>query len=117
VRVNGLLVGYLSRDDAALYRPGLLKLTEKSTNNLVALHAVVVGGGERPDGLGRLGVFIDHDPADFGLAPHQVVSGQNRTGLSRALASDLDDDQMAKRGRSTPSPSPRSRRRALMTVW
>jgi HIRAN domain len=93
VRINGLLVGYLSREDAALYRPGLLKLMEKSANNLVALHAVIVGGGERSDGLGRLGVFIDHDPADFGLAPHHVPSGQIRTGLSQALASDLDDDR------------------------
>ena len=33
----------------------------------VALNGVIVGGGIREDGPGRLGVFLRHDPADFGL--------------------------------------------------
>jgi rubrerythrin len=92
VRIDGLLVGYLSRDDAAEYRPGLLRLIATSANGLVALHAVVVGGGPRPDGIGYLGVFLDHDPADFGLAPHHTSNGHLRTGLSEAIATDLEDD-------------------------
>ena len=92
VRIDGLLVGYLSRDDAAAYRPGLLRLIQASTNGLVALHAVVVGGGPRPDGIGYLGVFLDHDPTDFGLAPHHASNGHLRTGLSEAIATDFEDD-------------------------
>jgi len=92
VRVDGTLVGYLSRDDAAAYRPGLLRLMEASTNDLVALHAVIVGGGPRRDGIGYLGVFLDHDPADFGLAPHHTSNGNLRTGFSEALATDVEDD-------------------------
>jgi hypothetical protein len=65
---------------------------QTSTNGLVALHAVIVGGGPRPDGIGYLGVFLDHDPADFGLAPHHISTGHVRTGLSEAIATDLEDD-------------------------
>jgi hypothetical protein len=93
VRIDGELVGYLSREDAAVYRPGLLKLMESSTNHLVALRAAIVGGGPRSDGIGFLGVFLDHDPSDFGVAPHHVSTGHSlRTGLSDAIATDLDDD-------------------------
>lgn len=93
VRISGLLVGYLSREDAAAYLPGLRVLIEKSTNHLVALQAWIVGGGERSDGIGRLGVFLDHDPADFGLPSHHVSLGHSlRTGWSEALATDLADD-------------------------
>ena len=55
---DGLLVGYLSQDDAAAYRAGLLRLMQTSANGLVALHAVIVGGGPRRDGIGYLGVFL-----------------------------------------------------------
>jgi hypothetical protein len=92
VRIDGALVGYLSREDAIAYRPGLLRLMEASANNLVAFHAVVVGGGPRRDGIGFLGVFLDHDPTDFGLAPHYTPTGQLRTGLSEAIATDFEDD-------------------------
>lgn len=67
VWIDGLKVGYLSRDDARQYRPGLLALQQKH-GKPVALAGVIVGGGIRPDGPGRLGVFLRHDPADFGLA-------------------------------------------------
>jgi hypothetical protein len=92
VRIEGSLVGYLSREDAAAYGAGLLRLMAASTNRLVALHAVIVGGGPRPDGIGYLGVFLDHDPADFGLAPHHTSNGHLRTGLSEAIETDLADD-------------------------
>jgi hypothetical protein len=92
VRINGTLVGYLSREDAGAYRPGLLRLMETSANRLVALHAVIVGGGPRPNSIGYLGVFLDHDPADFGLAAHHTSTGELRTGLSEAIDTDLEDD-------------------------
>jgi hypothetical protein len=93
VLVEGHHVGYMSREDAAAYRPGLLRLMKESPTGRVALEAQVVGGGPRRDGVGFLGIFLDHDPADFGLARQQVPSGRSlRTGFSDATATDLDDD-------------------------
>jgi hypothetical protein len=92
VLINGVPVGHLSREDAAAYRPGLLQLMETSANGLVALYAVIVGGGPRPDGIGYLGVFMDHDPIDFGIAPQYTSGGQLRTGLTDAISTDLEDE-------------------------
>jgi hypothetical protein len=64
--VQGLKVGHLSRADARRYRPGLLGL-QRRYGQPVALNGVIAGGGIREDGPGRLGVFLRHDPADFGL--------------------------------------------------
>ncbi len=93
VLIAGNLVGYLSRKDAVAYGPGLVRLMSESANGLVALDATIVGGGQRPDGLGLLGVFLDHDPADFGIKPEREVDAAGfRTGLSEAVAMDLEDD-------------------------
>jgi hypothetical protein len=92
VRIGGALVGHLSRNDAAVYLPGLERLMDTGPSHLIALHAQIVGGGPRGDGLGFLGVFLDHDPADFGLARHHVSRGHLRTGLADALETDLADD-------------------------
>ena len=67
VWIGGLMVGYLPRDEARRLRPGLLALQERE-GTPIALKGVVVGGGMRDDGPGRLGVFLRYDPADFGLA-------------------------------------------------
>jgi hypothetical protein len=96
VWIQGLRVGYLSREDARRYRPGLLAL-ERKHGKPIALAGAIVGGGMRADGPGRLGVFFDHDPADFGLrpmAPPRVSGSTMRTGLTDALAT----DQTAERG-------------------
>lgn len=93
VRIDGILIGYLSREDAGHYRPGLLRIMQAHGGQFVALHGVVCGGGPREDArIGFLGVFLDHDPADFGLARHHVSTGHLRTGLSEAIATDLADD-------------------------
>jgi hypothetical protein len=94
VWVKGLKVGYLSREDARRYRPGLLALEQKH-GKPIALAGAIVGGGMRADGSGRLGVFLDHDPADFGLRPMPLSppSGSRmRTGLADALATDEADE-------------------------
>ncbi len=97
VLVDGLHVGYLPRDAAKAYRPGLLELMARSTNHAVVLQAEIVGGGQRPDGLGLLGVFLSHDPADFGLTVSTAAtarsSGGFRTGFSTAAATDAQDDR------------------------
>jgi hypothetical protein len=101
VLIRGELVGYLSRDDAVAYLPGLKALIANSPSGRVMLHGWIVGGGQRFDGLGRLGVFLDHDPTDFGIEEDEpahatladLPAGYGfRTGLSSARASDLEDD-------------------------
>jgi hypothetical protein len=98
VRIDGLIVGYLSREDAATYRPGLIDLMRRTDPPLIALHGVIVGGGWRGTRIGYLGVFLDHDPADFGLDhPHHVSLGKLCTGLSAAVGD--DEAEMAWYGR------------------
>jgi HIRAN domain len=93
VLIGGAVVGYLSREDAATFRPGLLGLMEASPTARVALEASIVGGGPRADGIGFLGVFLDHNPADFGVAREGPGSARSlRTGFSEAMATDRADD-------------------------
>lgn len=66
VWIDGLKVGHLSREDARLYQPGLLALQEEY-GKPVALAGVLVGRGTHHGGTGQLGVFLDHDPQDFGI--------------------------------------------------
>jgi hypothetical protein len=94
VWVQGLRVGYLSRDDARRYRPGLLAL-ERKYGKPIALTGVIAGGGMRADGPGRLGVFLRHDPVDFGLRavpPPPPPEARMWSGLTDALATDEADD-------------------------
>jgi hypothetical protein len=92
VLIEGSLVGYLSRDDAEAYLPGLLRNIAFCATGQIGLNGTIFGGGPRRDGIGFLGVFLDHNPADFGIAPHYTTGGTLRTGLSEALATDLDDE-------------------------
>lgn len=94
VWISGLKVGHLSRDNAQRYRPGLLA-QQQALGMPVALAGVITGGGIRSDGLGKLGVFLRHDPQDFGLPPRSLLPASEprmRTGLSNAFATDAADD-------------------------
>jgi hypothetical protein len=110
VWVTGLMVGYLSREDAAELRPGLLRLQARHRRP-IALGGVIAGGAGR-----SLGVFLDFDPAEFdadrdlyepraggsagsagwrpiaGLGVSVNVAGSLRTGLSEAMVTDASDD-------------------------
>lgn len=102
VQIDGGLVGYLPRDVAAEYLPGLNRLMA-ARDGLVALEGVVVGGGMN-DRVASLGVWLHHDPNDFGVgrsasaqrrpgsdtAPLQP--GAMRTGFSEAWLTDVEDD-------------------------
>ena len=88
VRIGGSTVGYLCRDDARKYLPGLIRL-EARRRALISLTGVVVGGGVRQDGPGMLGVRLSHDPADFDVdevvtPPVSGLAGAMRTGLTEA---------------------------------
>lgn len=91
VQVDGQCVGYLSSHDAAAYLPGLQSLR---SNGDVALGGVIVGGGPRADGVGFLGVFLDHDPRHFKIPRTGQSYGSDgfRTGFSEAVEGDLEDD-------------------------
>ena len=94
VWIDGLQVGHLSRDDARRYRPGLLE-QQRANGKPIALAGVIAGGGIRADGPGMLGVFLRHDPADFGYRPQPAPpppGARMRTALSDALATDTADD-------------------------
>lgn len=93
VWVGDLQVGHLSAEDAEVYRGGILAVQQRVAQR-VGLRGAIAGGGDRPDGLGLLGVFLQHDPTDFGLPPDRVATRQRRirTGLSDALATDGADD-------------------------
>lgn len=93
VDIAGQTVGYLTRDDAVRYRPGLLRLIE-SNGPHVALAGQVVGGGRDDRGRQRmLGVFLDHDPAILGVRPPPAHHGTGfRTGFANAWTSDESDD-------------------------
>ncbi|HUB42361.1 MAG TPA: hypothetical protein VMA72_26210 [Streptosporangiaceae bacterium] len=65
VWIDGMQVGHLQRDDARSLRPGLIAL-QGQHGTPIALQGVIVGGGVRQDGPGRLGVFLNYDHEDFG---------------------------------------------------
>jgi hypothetical protein len=98
VYIGGLKVGHLGADDAARLIGGLNEQIAKNPGKFIALNGVVAGGGMRDDGLGRLGVFLNHDPSDFGI---KVVKGNRLndpvhlsmgTGESYAIMTDVTDD-------------------------
>jgi HIRAN domain len=95
---DGRPVGYLPRQVAAQYCSGIRQLMSQGGDH-VALRGVIAGGGYRADGPGRLGVWLSHDPADFGVAPTtptrvrmSTMDGTMRTGFSEAWRTDAADD-------------------------
>jgi hypothetical protein len=101
VQIDSRVIGYLSRATAQEYLPGLQQVMS-SRGSYVALRGVIVGGGHYDDGPGRLGVWLEHDPADFGVraAPasrsvlpgHSSAGGAMRTGFTEAWLTDAEDD-------------------------
>jgi hypothetical protein len=101
VQIDGETVGYLRRATAREYLPGL-KRAMSVHQACVGLRGVIVGGGYYEDGPGRLGVWLRHNPADFGLEPasfsrsvplgYSSADGGMRTGLAEAWLTDANDD-------------------------
>jgi hypothetical protein len=87
VWINGMQVGYLSRQDARDLRPGLLALQDEY-GRPVALSGVIVGGGMRENGPGMLGVFLTYDPEAFGIQGPEIAPYADER-LRRALGPDL----------------------------
>jgi hypothetical protein len=103
IHIDGHIVGYLAREVAQQYGPGLQSLMARC-NGYIALRGVIVGGGYYPDGPGRLGVWLEHDPRDFGVeasrgSTHSNATERNvpsggtmRTGFSEAWLTDVEDE-------------------------
>jgi HIRAN domain-containing protein len=101
VQIDGQVIGYLPRATAQEYLPGL-QHSMSVHGGYVALRGVIVGGGYYDDGPGRLGVWLEHDPADFGArsaassrpAPlgYPNAGGVMRTGFTEAWLTDAEDD-------------------------
>jgi tetratricopeptide (TPR) repeat protein len=99
VSIDGRVVGYLDRQTAALYCRAVNRLMVEH-DAWIALEGVIVGGGLRADGPGRLGVWLDHDPVQFGGQPpgrgtvraRMPVAATMRTGFSEAWLTDAEDD-------------------------
>jgi len=100
VQIDGYVVGYLPRATAQEYLPALKDMMTRR-GAYVALRGVIVGGGYYDDGPGRLGVWLEHDPADFGAHPassrpglpgYTGTAGVMRTGFTEAWLTDADDD-------------------------
>lgn len=100
VDIESQTVGYLERSDASTYLPGLLRLMAERTGP-IGLAGVIVGGGQRHDGPGYLGVWLEQDRRHFGLSssterrstlPQSRPSTPMRTGFSEAWLAELDND-------------------------
>lgn len=84
VWVAGLKVGHLCRSDAEAYQAPIIRLMEKE-GQPIALAARIFGG-ER--GKPSLGVFLYHDPEDFGLKQRQAFRDEfaSRGGVDTGTA-------------------------------
>jgi HIRAN domain len=100
VQIDGRVIGYLPRATAQEYLPALQRLMSVR-GGYIALRGVIVGGGHYDDGPGRLGVWLEHDPADFGVPPsssrpappgYAGAEGVMRTGFTEAWLADAEDD-------------------------
>jgi hypothetical protein len=90
VHVQNLIVGHLPRQDARRYRPGLLRLQERY-GQPIALSGFIAGGGVQGNRVGQLGIFLRHDPADFGLPGGTT----GRAGIGMFSPKELEDARLA----------------------
>lgn len=89
VSVRGAKVGYLSRDNAAKFRPGLLRLMDEH-GAAIAVRATIVGGRDHEDGRpGMLGVWVALNSEVFGVPlPPPRPSAGTYTGASACVRGD-----------------------------
>jgi hypothetical protein len=98
VQIAGQNVGHLPAQTAAQYHSGLTALMDR-LGGYICLSGVIVGGNR-----GHLGVWLEHDPRDFGVTgsgetrpeasipPLAELGGSMRTGFSEAWITDKEDD-------------------------
>lgn len=87
VMIDGRVVGYLSRENAAVLQPRIVEMV-RGTKRAVACRARVVGGWDRGGGdRGHFGVRLYLDPADLGVEADELdgwwEEPEARTGRRR----------------------------------
>jgi hypothetical protein len=76
VMVGGLKVGYLSRDDAESYQPSVMRLQSEHGQPIALMGRIFGGEPDKPS----YGIWLSHDPTDFGLtsAAELIAQANNR---------------------------------------
>jgi hypothetical protein len=97
VWIQGLQVGFIAKELAREIIDDLHILIEANPGSYIGLRGVVAGGGQRDDGPGMLGVFLEFPADKFGLAAKKsskVESGKftMSTGETDAFVTDAQDD-------------------------
>lgn len=97
VWVQGLQVGFIAKELAREIIDDLLALMEANPGNYIGLRGVVAGGGERDDGPGMLGVFLEFPADKFGLGIQKSAKSDSgsftmSTGETDAFVTDAQDD-------------------------
>lgn len=83
VWVAGLKVGHLSREDAADYQQAIARLMEEQGQPIALSGRIFGGGTDKPS----LGVWLYHDPADFGAtSPSTAESSPGGAGVNTGTA-------------------------------
>lgn len=97
VWIQGLQVGFIAKELAREIIDDLHRLIETHPGSYIGLRGVVAGGGERADGPGMLGVFLEFPADQFGLSMKKPsTSGAGSftmsTGQTDAFITDAQDD-------------------------
>jgi len=107
---RGQVVGLSVAGNGAGVLPGL-KQVMSVRGGYVGVRGVIVGGGSYDDGPGRLGVWLEHNPADFGVLPASfsrpvppdtgLLTGSCGRGFTEAWLTDLRMTRTTFRGSTT----------------
>jgi len=77
----GLKVGYLSREDAEVYQPAIVRLMEENATPVALIGRIFGGQPDKPS----FGIWLRHDPEDFGVrndrTEKQVRAHQDHGGV------------------------------------
>jgi hypothetical protein len=97
VWIQGLQVGFIAKELAREIIDDLHALIESNAGKYIGLRGVVAGGGERDDGPGMLGVFLEFPSDKFGLGIQKSVKSDTgsftmSTGETDAFVTDAQDD-------------------------
>jgi hypothetical protein len=97
VWIQGLQVGFIAKELAREIIDDLHILIDANPGSYIGLRGVVAGGGERDDGPGMLGVFLEFPADKFGLGVKKYSTRDSgnftmSTGQTDAFVTDAQDD-------------------------
>lgn len=97
VWIQGSQVGFIAKELAREIIDDLHTLMDSNPGSYIGLRGVVAGGGEREDGPGMLGVFLEFPADQFGLSIKKSPKSDSgsftmSTGQTDAFVTDAQDD-------------------------